>query len=66
VTGKVVADPGRFPHAETIIGDTRDAVADLALDRTGPFDLVGAFWSLSYPIGEFFESMTATSVDSAC
>jgi SAM-dependent methyltransferase len=54
----------RFPGAETIVADTRDAVADLALDRTGTFDLVGAFWSLSYPIGEFFESMTATSVKS--
>ncbi len=53
----------RFPKAETVVADTRVAVAELTADRAATFDLVGAFWSLSYPIGEFFESMTSTSIE---
>lgn len=51
----------RFPDAETIRADTRDAVRTLA-DSVNAFDLVAAFWSLSYPLGEYFEAMTADGV----
>ncbi|MEU6562631.1 class I SAM-dependent methyltransferase [Nocardia nova] len=49
----------RFPQARTICADTRDAVGVL-LDEHGAcqFDLVTSFWSLSYPLGEYFETMT--------
>jgi SAM-dependent methyltransferase len=53
----------RLPQAETLCADTRDAIAHLSgngLD--GTFDVVAAFWSLSYPLGEFFETMTADGV----
>lgn len=53
----------RFPQAETVCADTRDAVAHL-LDggHGGAFHVIGAFWSLSYPLGEYFETMTADGV----
>ncbi|GDY31816.1 class I SAM-dependent methyltransferase [Gandjariella thermophila] len=53
----------QYPLARTIRADTRDAVAQLLGEgRAGSFDLVGAFWSLSYPLGEFFETMTADGI----
>ncbi|MBB5159088.1 class I SAM-dependent methyltransferase [Saccharopolyspora phatthalungensis] len=53
----------RYPQAGTLRADTRDAVAELFGEgRAGSFDLVGAFWSLSYPLGEFFESMNAAGI----
>jgi len=53
----------RYPQARTLCADTRDAVAELLGEgRAGSFDLVGAFWSLSYPLGEFFESMTGEAI----
>ncbi|MBN9737716.1 MULTISPECIES: class I SAM-dependent methyltransferase [unclassified Pseudonocardia] len=53
----------RFPCVETMVGDTRDLVAKLHEDgRGGAFDVVAAFWSLSYPIGEFFETMSADGI----
>lgn len=56
----------RHPHARTICADTRDALATLLGEqRAGSFDLVGAFWSLSYPLGEFFETMTAENIQPA-
>lgn len=53
----------RFPEAEAYEADIRLAVSRL-LDagRAGGFDLVGAFWSLSYPLGEFFEEMTGDGI----
>lgn len=54
----------RFPGAETRCVNTRDAVALLLGDgQAGKFDVVAAFWSLSYPLGEYFEQMTAEGVD---
>ncbi|MEV5650513.1 class I SAM-dependent methyltransferase [Nocardia sp. NPDC052254] len=48
---------------ETMWADTRDAVAKLLREgRDGRFDVVAAFWSLSYPIGEFFEQMSAHAI----
>lgn len=53
----------RFPQIETLCADTRDVVARLLDDGLGgAFDVVAAFWSLSYPLGEFFETMTADGV----
>lgn len=60
----MVAEVARkFPDVQTICADTRDAATDL-LDagRGRSFDLVTAFWSLSYPIGEFFEELTHVGV----
>ncbi|MPY98146.1 MAG: methyltransferase domain-containing protein [Actinophytocola sp.] len=55
----------RYPQVRALCADTRDAVAELLGEgRAGSFDLVGAFWSLSYPLGEFFESMTAEGIQS--
>ncbi|WP_227999082.1 class I SAM-dependent methyltransferase [Nocardia australiensis] len=59
----IEAATARFPRAETICADTRDAVTRLHADgRAGHFNVVGAFWSLSYPLGEFFETMTPTGI----
>lgn len=57
----------RFPAAETAVetlcADTRDAVAHLIdQGQADQFDVVAAFWSLNYPLGEFFETMTADGV----
>nr|WP_219632259.1 class I SAM-dependent methyltransferase [Haloechinothrix aidingensis] len=56
----------RNAQARTICANTRDVVAELLADgRAGSFDLVGAFWSLSYPLGEYFETMTAEGIQPA-
>jgi SAM-dependent methyltransferase len=53
----------RFPGAETLCADTRDAVATLlGGGRQGGFDLVSAFWSLSYPLGACFETLDADGI----
>jgi len=53
----------RFPKAEAHQADIPLAVSRLLADgQAGAFDLVGAFWSLNYPLGEFFEEMTADGV----
>ncbi|WP_034271274.1 class I SAM-dependent methyltransferase [Haloechinothrix halophila] len=53
----------RYPQARTLCADTRDALADLLDEGQGSsFDLVGAFWSLSYPLGEYFETMTTDGI----
>ncbi|MFQ6230745.1 methyltransferase [Nocardia sp. NPDC002869] len=53
----------RFPDARTFQADTRDAVTTLiGENRAGSFDLVASFWSLSYPIGEFFETMSPAGI----
>lgn len=52
-----------FTGVETLVGDTRDCVTLLHSRRLGgKFDVVAAFWSLSYPIGEFFETMTPAGI----
>ncbi|MFD3509323.1 methyltransferase [Nocardia sp. NPDC058666] len=59
----VAAVAQKFPDAQTICADTGDAVTSLiAADRASTFDLVTAFWSLSYPIGEFFEELSSAGV----
>jgi SAM-dependent methyltransferase len=53
----------RCPTVEPVHADTREAVANLHQSgRAGSFDLVGAFWSLNYPLGEYFETLTAEGV----
>lgn len=53
----------RFRHAETRCVDTRLAVVQMRDERlTGSFDVVGAFWSLSYPLGDCFEELTADGI----
>lgn len=54
----------RFPAAQTLCADTRDTVEQLLHER-GPaiFDLVGAFWTLNYPLGEIFETLTARGIE---
>jgi SAM-dependent methyltransferase len=53
----------RYPDAETWCLDIRQAVARMIDEgRAGTFDVVSAFWSLSYPISECFEEVTAEGV----
>lgn len=52
----------RFPHAQAARQDTRAAVEVMCAEHGGPFDVVGAFWSLSYPIGDLFEELTADGI----
>jgi SAM-dependent methyltransferase len=52
----------RFPAAEVTCQDTRAAVEALCTENAGSFDVVGAFWSLSYPIGDLFEELTVDGV----
>lgn len=49
----------RFPDSETVCADIPEAVT-----RLGPasFDVVGAFWSLSYPIMAYFEHLDADGI----
>lgn len=49
----------RFPDARTIRDDLTAAVAGL---EPGVFDVVGAFWSLSYPIMAYFEHLDAEGI----
>ncbi|MBF6462501.1 class I SAM-dependent methyltransferase [Nocardia puris] len=52
-----------FPHARTLCADTRDAVTELLSEgRQASFDVVAAFWSLSYPLGEIFETLSTSGV----
>lgn len=59
----VEAFQARFPRADTHCSNTRDAVAALLADgQAGTFHIVAAFWSLSYPLGEYFEQMTVNGI----
>jgi SAM-dependent methyltransferase len=53
----------RHPQAEAICLDTGLAVAQM-LDQglAGSFDVVGAFWSMSYPLMDFFEELSADGI----
>ncbi|OLT13843.1 hypothetical protein BJF78_21060 [Pseudonocardia sp. CNS-139] len=53
----------RAPTADVVLADARDALTDLlSRGRAGSFDVVAAFWALNYPLGQFFETMTADAV----
>lgn len=48
----------RYSSAETQCLDIRQAVARMLNEGlAGAFDVVGAFWSLSYPLGDCFEEL---------
>ncbi|MFI7002092.1 class I SAM-dependent methyltransferase [Nocardia sp. NPDC050175] len=54
----------KFPDAETLCADTRGAVEHLHMQGwDGGFEVVAAFWSLSYPLGEFFETLSANGIE---
>ncbi|MGQ4616911.1 methyltransferase [Nocardia sp. R7R-8] len=62
-TAMITAASQGFPQARTLCTDTRDAVATLLSEgRSATFDVVAAFWSLSYPLGEFFETLSASGI----
>ncbi|MFJ4097486.1 methyltransferase domain-containing protein [Kitasatospora sp. NPDC089913] len=45
-----------FPQARATVGDTESVVAQLLADGSaGGYDLIGSFWSMSYPLLECFE-----------
>jgi SAM-dependent methyltransferase len=53
----------RYPTADTLCLDTRDAVHLLQTKGSADsFDLVTAFWSLSYPLGACFEELTENGI----
>lgn len=53
----------RFPAAETRTADTAAALTALHREgAAGSVDVVGAFWSLSYPIGACVETLTAEGI----
>lgn len=54
----------RFPEAATRLAHIATAVDDLHGEGER-FDVVAAFWSLSYPIGDCFEELTADGIQ-AC
>ncbi|MFE4971511.1 class I SAM-dependent DNA methyltransferase [Kitasatospora sp. NPDC056651] len=53
----------RYPEAEALQQETRSSVRRM-LDEglAGSFDIVGAFWSLSYPLMDFFEELGAGGI----
>jgi SAM-dependent methyltransferase len=53
----------RYPDADARCVGTAEAVASLLADGlAGGFDVVGAFWSLSYPLSDCFEEVTERGV----
>jgi SAM-dependent methyltransferase len=53
----------RFPQARTTCADTEMLVDQLhTFGEEGTYDLIGAFWSLSYPLLECFEETTEDGV----
>ncbi|MCG6494555.1 class I SAM-dependent methyltransferase [Kitasatospora sp. A2-31] len=53
----------RYPKAEALQQETRFSVRRM-LDEglAGSFDIVGAFWSLSYPLMDYFEELGADGI----
>lgn len=53
----------RFPSAEAICADTETVIGQLHDEgRVRRYELIGSFWSMSYPILECFEETTAAGV----
>ena len=50
----------RFPAAEAVCADTETVLAQFAGNRQ--FDLIGSFWSMSYPLLECYEITTTDGV----
>lgn len=52
-----------FPAAEARCADTTEAVEALHREgAAGRFDVIGAFWSLSYPLGAYVETLTSDGI----
>lgn len=52
-----------FPTADTRRADTAEAVELLHGEgAAGRFDVIGAFWSLSYPLGAYVETLTSDGI----
>ncbi|BEL07211.1 hypothetical protein Q0Z83_054020 [Actinoplanes sichuanensis] len=52
-----------FPGAKATVGDTESVVAALlGSGHAGTYDVVGSFWSMSYPLLECFEETGADGV----
>lgn len=49
----------RFPSSSTVCADLPAGISEL---EPASFDLVGAFWSLSYPIMAYFEHLNAEGI----
>lgn len=60
--GMIEAFRCTFPRAEVRRGDTETVVRALHEQRPRTFDLIGSFWSMSYPLLECFEDTTAHGV----
>ncbi|MCX4093187.1 class I SAM-dependent methyltransferase [Nocardia sp. alder85J] len=60
-SGMIARFSSRFPAAEAHCVDTETIVAQFA-EQHRRFDLVGSFWSMSYPLLECFETTTADGV----
>ncbi|MFF2040885.1 methyltransferase domain-containing protein [Kitasatospora sp. NPDC058170] len=53
----------RYPEAEALQQETTVSVRRMLDDgMAGSFDIVGAFWSLSYPLTDFFEELGAAGI----
>jgi len=63
----VATAAARYPSANVRCLDMQQAVAQMVDDEglVGTFDVVGAFWSLSYPLGECFEELTVDGIQPA-
>ncbi|MEU8134961.1 class I SAM-dependent DNA methyltransferase [Streptodolium elevatio] len=51
-----------FPDARTLTTDAASAVRQLR-SEAARFDVIGAFWSLNYPLGSFYERTTPDGVE---
>lgn len=61
--GMVSAIRHRFPDISTRCADTESVIHNLHAEGcVNNFDLIGAFWSMSYPLLECFEETTADGV----
>ncbi len=59
--GMIAQFSARFPDAEAHCVDTETVVAQFA-KHNRRFDLIGSFWSMSYPLLECFETTTSDGV----
>ena len=52
----------RYSQVSCVCADTRDVVAVFRTDEAHGFDVVVDCWSLSYPLGAYYETLTAEGV----
>jgi SAM-dependent methyltransferase len=62
-SGMISRFRAEFPHSHARCADTETVLAELLAEgRAQGFDLVGSFWSMSYPLLECFEDTTSAGV----